>query len=151
MLRQRLSDDLKEALKSKDARTVSTLRLVLAALKDRDIAARAKGNTTGVADGEIIDMLQKLVAQRRDSIAMYEKGGRADLVQQESDEIAVIQRYMPQGLSEAEMADAIAAAMAAVGASSVKDMGKVMAKLKEQFAGRMDFAKAGALVKQKLG
>jgi uncharacterized protein YqeY len=151
MLRQRLSDDLKEALKAKDARSVSTLRLILAALKDRDIAARVKGNTTGVADGEIIDMLQKLVAQRRDSIAMYEKGGRADLVQQESEEIAVIQRYMPQGLSEFEMADAIAAAIAAVGATSVKDMGKVMARLKEQFAGRMDFAKAGALVKQRLG
>src|SRR5262245_4830524 len=151
MLRQRLSDDLKEALKAKEARSVSTLRLILAALKDRDIAARVKGNSTGVADGEIIDMLQKLVAQRRDSIAMYEKGGRADLVQQESEEITVIQRYMPQGLSEAEMADAIAGAVAAVGASSIKDMGKVMARLKEEFAGRMDFAKAGALVKQKLG
>ena len=151
MLRQRLSDDLKEALKAKDARSVSTLRLILSALKDRDIAARVKGNTTGVPDGEIIDLLQKMVAQRRDSIEMYQKGNRADLVQQETEEIAVIQRYMPQGLSEAEMADAVAAAVTAVGATTVKDMGKVMAKLKEEFAGRMDFAKAGALVKQKLG
>jgi uncharacterized protein len=151
MLRQRLSDDLKEALKAKDARSVSTLRLVLAALKDRDIAARVKGNTTGVPDSEIIDMLQKLVAQRRDSIEMYEKGGRADLVQQETEEIAVIQRYMPKGLTEAETDEAVAAAVVAVGASTIKDMGKVMGRLKEQFAGRMDFAKAGALVKQKLG
>jgi hypothetical protein len=151
MLRQRLNDDLKAALKAKEARAVSTLRMILAALKDRDIAARVKGNTEGVADGEIIDMLQKLVAQRRDSIAMYEKGGRSDLVQQETEEIDVIQRYMPQGLSESEVADAVAAAVAAVGATTVKDMGKVMARLKEQFAGRMDFAKAGALVKQRLG
>ncbi|HEY7690314.1 MAG TPA: GatB/YqeY domain-containing protein [Dongiaceae bacterium] len=151
MLRQRLNDDLKAALKAKEARAVSTLRMILAALKDRDIAARVKGNTEGVADGEIIDMLQKLVAQRRDSIAMYEKGGRSDLVQQETEEIDVIQRYMPQGLSESEVADAVAAAVAAVGATTVKDMGTVMARLKEQFAGRMDFAKAGALVKQRLG
>ena len=151
MLRQRLSDDLKEALKAKDARSVSTLRLVLAALKDRDIAARVKGNNTGVPDSEIIDMLQKLVAQRRDSIEMYQKGGRADLVQQETEEIAVIQRYMPKGLTEAEMDEAVAAAIVVVGASTIKDMGKVMGRLKEQFAGRMDFAKAGALVKQKLG
>jgi len=151
MLRQRLSDDLKEALKARDARSVSTLRLVLAALKDRDIAARVKGNTTGVPDGEIIDMLQKLVAQRRDSIEMYQKGARADLVQQETEEIAVIQRYMPKGLTEAEMDEAVAAAIVVVGASTIKDMGKVMARLREEFAGRMDFAKAGALVKQKLG
>ena len=151
MLRQRLSDDLKESLKAKDARSVSTLRLILSALKDRDIAARVKGNTTGVADGEVVDMLQKMVAQRRDSIEMYQKGNRPDLVQQETEEIAVIQRYMPQGLSEFEIADAIAAAITAVGATTVKDMGKVMASLKEQFAGRMDFAKAGALVKQRLG
>jgi uncharacterized protein YqeY len=106
---------------------------------------------TGVSDSEIIDMLQKLVAQRRDSIEMYQKGGRADLVQQETEEIAVIQRYMPQGLTEAEMDEAVAAAIVAAGASTIKDMGKVMGRLKEQFAGRMDFAKAGALVKQKLG
>lgn len=151
MLRQRLTDDLKTATKAKDARSLSTLRMILAALKDRDIAARGKGNSTGVADGEIIDMLQKLVAQRRDSIEMYQKGNRADLVQQETEEIAVIQRYMPKGLTETEMDEAVAAAVGAVGASTIKDMGKVMARLKEQFAGRMDFAKAGALVKQKLG
>jgi len=151
MLRQRLSDDLKESLKAKDARSVSTLRLILSALKDRDIAARIKGNMTGVGDGEIVDMLQKMVVQRRDSIEMYQKGRRPDLVQQETEEIAVIQRYMPQGLSEGETADALAAAIAAAGATSIKDMGKVMARLKEEFAGRMDFAKAGALVKQKLG
>ena len=151
MLRETFKEMLKDAMKARKERAVATLRLIQAALKDRDIAARGKGNSQGVPDNEIIDMLQKLVAQRRDSIEMYQKGNRADLVQQETEEIAVIQRYMPQGLSEAEMADAVAAAVAAVGASTVKDMGKVMARLKEQFAGKMDFAKAGALVKQKLG
>jgi hypothetical protein len=150
MLRQRLSTELKEATKAKDARAVSTLRLILAALKDRDIAARGKGNTDGIAENEIVDMLQKLVAQRRDSIEMYKKGGRDDLVRQESEEIEIIQRFLPKGLSEAETADAVAAAVAELGAANLKDMGRVMARLKEQFAGRMDFAKAGALVKQKL-
>ena len=104
------------------------MRLILAALKDRDIAARDKGNTTGVGDAEIVDMLQKLVRQRRDSIEVYEKGGRPELAQQEAEEIAVIERYLPKGLSEAETAKAIAAAIAAVGATTVKDMGKVMAR-----------------------
>lgn len=149
MLRERLSEDLKTAMRAKDQRAVSTIRLVLAELKLRDIAAREKGSAVG--DAEIVDMMQKLVRQRRDSIEAYEKGGRPELAQQEAEEIAVIERYMPKGLSEAETAAAIAEAIAAVGATTVKDMGKVMARLKEQFAGRMDFGKVGGLVKQKLG
>lgn len=151
MLRERLNEDLKTAMRAKDQRAVSTIRMVLADLKLRDINAREKGNTAGVGDAEIVDMMQKLVRQRRDSIEAYEKGGRPELAQQEAEEIAVIERYMPQGLSEAETAAAIAEAITAVGATTVKDMGKVMARLKEQFAGRMDFGKVGGLVKQKLG
>ncbi len=151
MLRERLSEDLKTAMRAREQRAVSTLRLVLAELKLRDISAREKGNTAGVGDAEIVDMMQKLVRQRRDSIEAYEKGGRPDLVQQEADEIAVIERYLPKGLSEAETANAIAEAIAATGATTVKDMGRVMARLKEQYAGRMDFGKVGPLVKQKLG
>jgi uncharacterized protein YqeY len=151
VLRERLSDDLKAAMRAKDQRAVSTLRLALAALKDRDIAARETGNMAGIGDAEIVDMLQKLVRQRRDSIEAYEKGGRPELARQEAEEIAVIERYLPKGLSEAEAARAISDAIAATGATTVKDMGRVMARLKEQFAGRLDLAKVGALVKQRLG
>ena len=151
MLRERLNEDLKTAMRAKEQRAVSTIRMVLAELKLRDINAREKGNTEGVGDAEIVDMMQKLVRQRRDSIEAYEKGGRPELAQQEAEEIAVIERYLPQGLSDEETAKAIAAAIAATGAATVKDMGKVMARLKEQYAGRMDFGKVGPLVKQKLG
>jgi len=151
MLRERLSEDLKTAMRAREQRAVSTIRLVLAELKLRDISAREKGNTTGVGEPEIIDMMQKLVRQRRDSIEAYEKGGRPDLVQQEAEEIAIIERYLPKGLSDEETAKAIAEAIAAAGATTVKDMGRIMARLKEQYAGRMDFGKVGPLVKQKLG
>ena len=150
MLRQRLNDALKEAMKARDQRSVSTLRLVLAQLKDRDIAARPAGNASGIGEGEIEEMLLKMVKQRQESIALYKQGNRPDLVQQEEEEIAVIERFMPKQLDAAEAAAAVEAAIAETGAQSVKEMGKVMAKLKERFAGRMDFAKAGALVKQRL-
>lgn len=150
MLRQRLNDALKEAMKARDQRSVSTLRLVLAQLKDRDIAARPAGNARGIGEGEIEEMLLKMVKQRQESIVLYKQGNRPDLVQQEEEEIAVIERFMPKQLDEAEAAAAAEAAIAETGAQSIKEMGKVMAKLKERFAGRMDFAKAGALVKQRL-
>ena len=150
MLRQRLNDALKEAMKARDQRSVSTLRLVLAQLKDRDIAARPAGNASGIGEGEIEEMLLKMVKQRQESIVLYKQGNRPDLVQQEEEEIAVIERFMPKQLGEAEAAAAVEAAIAETGAQSIKEMGKVMAKLKERFAGRMDFAKAGALVKQRL-
>jgi hypothetical protein len=151
MLRERLTEELKTAMKAKDQRTVSTVRMILAALKERDIAVRDKGNRDGIADPEIVELMQKLVRQRRDSIELYEKGGRPELAQQEAEEIAVIERYLPKAMDEAEATAAIAAAIAETGASTIKDMGRVMAHLKERYAGRMDFAKAGALVKQKLG
>ena len=150
MLRQRLNDALKAAMKARDQRSVSTLRLVLAQLKDRDIAARPAGNASGIGEGEIEEMLLKMVKQRQESIVLYKQGNRPDLVQQEEEEIADIERFMPKQLDAAEAAAAVEAAIAETGAQSVKEMGKVMAKLKERFAGRMDFAKAGALVKQRL-
>jgi uncharacterized protein YqeY len=151
MLRTELNEALKTAMKARDQRAVSTVRLILAALKDRDIAARTKGVTDGIGEDEIIEMLHKMVRQRRESIELYEKGGRLELAQQEQEEIGVIERYLPKQMNEAEMADAVTAAIGETGASSVKDMGKIMGLLKQRFAGRMDFAKAGQLVKQKLG
>ena len=151
MLRQRLNDDLKTAMKARDQQTTSTLRMVLAGLKDRDIAARPSGNTDGIDEAGIVDMLQKMVKQRRESIELYKQGGRQELVDKEQGEIDVIERYMPKQLSEAEASAAVDKVIADLGASSIKDMGKVMAALKERFAGQMDFAKAGGLVKQKLG
>jgi len=151
MLRQRLNDDLKAAMKSRDQRATSTLRLILAALKDRDIAARERGITNGVDEPEIIDLLQKMVRQRQESITMFQKGGRQELVDQEQGEINIIERYLPKKMSEGETNTAIAAVVEELGAASIKDMGRVMAALKERYAGRMDFGKVGAQVKQKLG
>ena len=151
MLRQRLNDDLKAAMKSRDQRATSALRLILAALKDRDIAARERGITNGVDEPEIIDLLQKMVRQRQESITMFQKGGRQELVDQEQGEIVIIERYLPKKMSEGETNAAIAAVVEELGASSIKDMGRVMAALKERYAGRMDFGKVGAQVKQRLG
>jgi uncharacterized protein YqeY len=151
MLRSTLNDALKAAMRDRDAATTSTLRLILAALKDRDIAARPKGVTTGIGDDEIASMLQGMIKQRRESIELYQKGGRADLVDKESAEIVVIERFLPQQMDESAMAAAVGEVVSAIGATSVKDMGKVMAELKARFAGQMDFAKASGLVKQRLG
>lgn len=151
MLRQRLNDELKAAMKSRDQLTVSTLRMILAGLKDRDIAARPRGVTDGVDDSEIVDMMQKMVRQRQESIVLYKQGNRQELVDKEQSEIDIIERYLPQKMTDAEQDQAIAAVIAELGAGSIKDMGKVMAALKERFAGRLDFAKVGGLVKQKLG
>jgi len=151
MLRNTLNDALKTAMRDRDAATTSTLRMILAALKDRDIAARPKGVTAGIGDDEIASMLQGMIKQRRESIELYQKGNRADLVDKESAEITVIERFLPQQMDESAMAAAIGEVVAAVGATTVKDMGKVMAELKTRFAGQMDFAKASGLVKQRLG
>lgn len=150
MLRTRLNEALKDSMRAKDARAVSTLRMVLAGLKDRDIAARPRGVTDGVDEGEIMSMLQTLIKQRNESATMYDQGGRPELAQQEREEIAVIERFLPKQMSEEEVQAAIAAIVAELGASSIKDMGKVMAELKTRHAGEMDFAKAGPLVKQRL-
>ncbi len=150
MLRTRLSDALKTAMKGKDAPTVSTLRLILAAIKDRDIAARGKGNKDGVTDDEVLSLLQSMIKQRHESISHYEKGGRMELAQREAEEIAVIEEFLPEQMSDDEMAAVITAVIGDVGATSLKDMGKAMAALKENHPGTMDFSKASAMVKERL-
>ena len=149
MLRQELNEALKTALKTGDARARSTLRLILAALKDRDIAARP-AKTDGIDEAEIGELLNKMVRQRRESITLYEQGNRLDLAQQEAEEIAVIERFLPKQLSEADTSAAIDATVKELGAASIKDMGKVMAALKGKYTGQMDFGRASALVKAKL-
>ena len=150
MLRDQLTGALKEAMKARDQRAVSTLRLILSALKDRDIAARVKGTGEAIGEGEIAEMMQKMIAQRQESKAIYEKAGRLDLAEQEGGEIEIIERYLPKQFDDAQTAQLVADAIAETGAGSIKDMGKVMALLKERYAGRLAFAKAGALVRQKL-
>ena len=151
MLRTRFSEALKDSLRAKNERVTATVRLIIAGMKDRDIAARPKGNATGIGDDEILQMLNSMIKQRRESIVMYEQGNRPELAQQEKEEIEIIQGFMPKQMDDAEVAAAAKAAIQQAGAASVKDMGKVMAVLKEQFAGRMDFAKASGIVKQQLG
>ena len=151
MLRDRLSETLKVALKAKEARTVSTVRLILAALKDRDIAARSKGNQDGIDEEGVLSLLQSMIKQRRDSIKLYEKGGRLELAQQESEEIGVIETFLPEQLSDEDLANAVSTAISEVDATTLKDMGKTMAALKSKSAGQMDFSKASALVKSQLG
>ena len=150
MLRERLREELKLATLARDQHKLSTLRLILAALKDRDIAARGNGHTDGVSDDEILQLLTKMVKQRRDSIRLYEQGGRIDLAGREAEEIAIIETFLPRQLDDDEIAAAIAEVIAHVGAKGLKDMGPTMAALKGRYAGRMDFAKAGRLVKQRL-
>lgn len=150
MLRNRLSEALKSAMKEKDQIAVSTLRLILAAVKDRDIGARSKGGDEGISETEILNVLQTMVRQRNESIALYRKGGRDELADREEREIAVIEQFMPRQLGEEEITEAIAAAIAETGAESVKDMGKTMGLLRRRYAGRMDFGKAGAALKTQL-
>jgi uncharacterized protein YqeY len=151
MLRQRLSEAMKEAMKARDERATSTVRLILAALKDKDIAARGTAKPDGLADADIQNLMQGMIKQRRESVEMFKKGGRQDLVDKEEGEIAVIQRFLPQEMSEDEMKEAIKAVVSELGIASVKDMGKAMAALKERYSGRMDFSKASGLVRQSIG
>jgi uncharacterized protein YqeY len=151
MLRERLNTELKEAMKAGASATVSTLRMVNAAIKDKDIAARPAGNADGIGEPEIMSLLQNMVKQRRESVAMYQQGNRADLVAKEEAEIAVIERYLPAQMDASAMAAAVDAAIAEAGATTIKDMGKVMGVLKGKYAGQMDFGAVGPLVKGKLG
>jgi uncharacterized protein YqeY len=150
-LRDTINDRLKAAMKAGDKRRVSTLRLVLAAVKDRDIEGRTSGPDAGVGDEQIVEVLAKMVKQRQESLEIYEKAGRDDLAQQEREEIAIIQGYMPTQLSAEDMRSAVAAVLKDVGATSIKDMGKVMAELRSRYSGQMDFGKAGAVVKGLIG
>jgi uncharacterized protein YqeY len=151
MLREAFTERLKQAMRARENRTVSTVRLIMAGLKDRDIAARGGGNTTGIADPEILRLLQGMVKQRRESIVMYRQGNRPDLAQQEEEEIAVIESFLPKQMSDEEIADAVKTAITETAAVGIKDMGKVMTALRERHAGVIDMARAGAVVKQLLG
>jgi hypothetical protein len=148
-MRETFTEMLKTAMKAGDKPRVGTVRLIQAALKDRDIEARGQGKT--VSDDDILALLQKMVKQRQDSIALYEQGGRADLADQERAEIAIISEFLPKGMDEAEIAAAIRAAIAETGAAGPKEMGKVIGALKAKYAGRMDFGKVSPAVKAALG
>ena len=151
MLREAFSERLKQAMRAKDTRTLSTVRLILAGLKERDVAARGSGNQQGIPDPEILRLLQAMIKQRRESIALYQQGKRPELARQEEEEIAVIESFLPKQMSDDEIAAAAKAAIAETGAAGVKDMGRVMAVLREHHAGVIDLARAGAVVKQLLG
>jgi uncharacterized protein YqeY len=149
-MRERLSEALKEAMRAGDKRRISTVRLMSAALKDRDIEARGAGKGQA-SDEDILGLLQKMIKQRQESADIYDKAGRAELATQEREEIAIINTFLPAQMDEAEMRAAISTAIAETGAKSMKEMGKVVGALKAKYAGRMDFGKASALVKGQLG
>src|SRR5215471_508905 len=146
MLRDDINNAVKEAMKAKDERKLSTLRMVNSTIKNADIEARGQGKPP-LSDEALLSVLQKLIKQRHESVELYDKGGRAELAQQEREEIAIIQAYLPKQMSEDEVKAAISEAIKDTGAAGMKDMGKVIAALKGKFAGKMDFAKASALVK----
>jgi hypothetical protein len=148
-MRERFTTELKEAMKAGDKRRLGTIRLIQAALKDKDIEARGAGKGQAT-DEEILGLLQKMIKQRQESIAIYDQNGRPELAQAEREEAEVIQGFLPQQMDEAETRKAIEAAIAETGAASMKDMGKVIGTLRGQYAGRMDFAKASGLVKEML-
>ena len=151
MLRQRLTDALKVAMKRRAVVEVATLRLILAALKDRDIAARTKGDANPIDDDGLLRLLQTMVKQRNEAIALYEQGGRLELAERERDEITVIEAYLPRQLDEAEIEAAVRQVIEDTGASGLKNMGATMAELRRRHAGSMNFAKASDMVKRELG
>ncbi|MDG1416608.1 MAG: GatB/YqeY domain-containing protein [Maricaulis sp.] len=146
-LRERITDDMKTALKAGDKLRLSTLRLISAAVKDRDIAARAEDRCCGCEEGEIMSILQKLVKQREESAATYEKHGRLDLAETEREEAQIVREYLPKPMDEGEIEQAAQDVVAELNASGLKDMGRCMGELKSRYAGRMDFGKAGAKIK----
>lgn len=150
-MRDALSAAMKDALRAQDKRKLSTLRLILAAIKDRDIAARSEDRNEGVSDDEILSILQKMVKQRNESSTMYEEAGRLELAEAEREEIAIIQAYLPQQMSDDEVRSATEATVKDIEAAGLKDMGRTMGALKERYAGVMDFKKASAVVKELLG
>jgi len=150
-IRERLTNDMKDAMRAKDSQRLGVLRMVLAAIKDRDIAARTETSREGVSDADVIQVLQKLVKQRREAADAFDSGGRPELSANERAEAAIIETFLPAQMDEAASTAAIRAAIAEAGASSIKDMGKVMALLRERHAGVMDMAKASPMVKSLLG
>lgn len=149
-MRDEINAALKVAIKARDGRRTTTLRLVNAAIKDRDIVARGEGRDP-IGDEEVLALLLKMVKQRAESIAIYDKAGREDLASQEREEVEIIRDFLPQPLDDAEVAEAVVAAIAESGATGLRDMGKVVDVLKTKYPGRIDFGKASKLVKEKLG
>ncbi|MEC8565607.1 MAG: GatB/YqeY domain-containing protein [Pseudomonadota bacterium] len=150
-MHERFNEALKVALKSQDKVRISTLRLINAAIKDRDFADRTDNGGAGVSEDVVLEILAKMIKQRQESLSAYETAGRLDLADQERSEIVIIQEFMPRQLEDDEIIAAVDAALAEVGAETLKDMGKVMGLLKQKYTGQMDFGKAGARVKEKLG
>ena len=146
-MRSELDENLKEAIKSQEKQRVATLRLINAAIKDRDIAVRSEENTEGVSDDEIILILSNMVKQRKQSIIQYEEGGRIELAEREREEIKIIQEFLPNQLTNEEIQAEISKIIDAEDQLTIKDMGKIMGELKEKFSGRMDFGKASEIVK----
>jgi len=150
-LRSRINEALKAAMKAKEAERLSTLRLISAAIKDRDIALRGEGRDDGVSDAEVLAILGKMVKQRQESARAYEEGGRLELAEKELSEITVIEDFLPRQLNDKEVTAAIETAMSETGATSIRDMGKIMGALKAKYTGQMDFGAVGPLIKAKLG
>ncbi len=150
-MRDKINTEMKQAMRDKDRTRLATIRLINAAIKDRDIAARSEDNHEGVSDAEILTVLAKMVKQRLDSAKIYEEAGRLELAEKEREEIGVIQDFLPKQLSEDESRAAVEKAIADTGASSIRDMGKVMGALKSAYSGQMDFGKVGGIVKELLG
>ena len=149
-LRTRVSTALKQAMKDKAAERLSTLRLINAAIKDKDIAARAEGNDDGVGEADVLAILDKMSKQRLESARAYEEGGRLDLAERELAEVEVIQEFLPKQLDDAQVESAVADANKEIGADSIRDMGKVIGTLKAKYTGQMDFGKVGPMVKDRL-
>jgi uncharacterized protein YqeY len=149
MLRDDINNAVKDAMRAKDERKLSTLRMVNSTIKNSDIEARGQGKPP-LSDGDLLSVLQKMIKQRQESVELYDKGGRAELAEQERAEIAIISAYLPQQMSEDDVKAAISAEIAGLGAAGIKDMGKVIAALKAKYAGQMDFGKASGLVKAAL-
>jgi hypothetical protein len=150
MMRDQLKTAMKDAMRAKDQRALGTVRLILAALKDRDIAAREKGNLDGISDEEALSMMQTMVKQRQESIKLYEQGGRCELAEQEQEEIDIIRRFLPSQIEGPELEVTINTTIKEIGAADLKDMGRTMAALKQKYPGQMDFSKASGLVRQAL-
>ena len=150
-MREIINEAVKDAMRSKNKLRLSTLRLINAAIKDKDIALRVEDRPDGVSSSEILQILGKMVKQRQESARAYEEGGRLELAEQELSEIKIVEEFLPRQLSDDDVANAIQKIISSVGATSIRDMGKVMASLKEKYTGQMDFGKAGATIKKILG
>ncbi|MDC0074151.1 GatB/YqeY domain-containing protein [Alphaproteobacteria bacterium] len=150
MLRENLRSNLKLAIKAKESRRVATLRLILAALKDRDIQARGDGNNEGIDDNELMQLLETMVRQREEAIILYNKGDRPELANQEQEEIDIIREFMPDQLDDIEINNVVSEAIEEIGANTLKDMGPLMALLRKKYSGKMNFAQAAIFAKEKL-